>query len=621
MEITENVTFGLLKTAVDVHTMGLSTIANILRDCGYKVIIAPIEVMEALNEPQKINNQSLISHWIRTNNVGSIGFSYRLDPNDGYNYFSWLYSIIKSEKLLAEDGGSIVQVSFSGLPDTCELVKRIFGDDVILFPGDETPIESLKKYGVPDRLIPDTFIQIHPYDQSLLDFGKTYIESDKYKYILPLDHGGYKEYGTDKDTFVSRLNYCKSKQTLPLIRLHAGPYSPNRIEAIKEFEDWCKNLAKSKLLDILSIGSSQLTQSNFGEDWDKQGLHNGGGIPVNSEQEYRMIRNAAKPMLVRTYSGTKNVPWLAEMHERTLNISWHALSYWWFCELDGRGKNTLLENLKEHIEATKYIAETGKPLEPNVPHHFAFRGSDDISFIVSGYLAAKTAKFYGITHLILQDMLNTPKYTWGIQDIAKGRVLLKLVRELEDSKFKVSLQTRAGLDYFAPDLDKAKVQLAAVTAMMDDLEPDNPNSPEIIHVVSYCEAVRLATPELMKESIKITLGALDEYRSLRKKNLTWNTKSDKDILYRTKCLMQEARDAIKILEENIKDLYSPQGLYKVFSDGFFPVPFMLDPEKKYPNAIKWQTAILNGGVYVIDDKGNPIDTKKRYNQIIAEYDK
>ena len=97
--------------------------------------------------------------------------------------------------------------------------------------------------------------------------------------------------------------------------------------------------------------------------------------------------------------------------------------------------------------------------------------------------------------------------------------------------------------------------------------------------------------------------------------------SDKDTQCRTECLIQEARDAIRILEENICDLYTPKGLYKVFTDGFFPVPFMLDTDKKYPNATKWQTAIFNGGVIVIDDNGNPIDTKTRYNQIITSYDR
>jgi hypothetical protein len=39
---------------------------------------------------------------------------------------------------------------------------------------------------------------------------------------------------------------------------------------------------------------------------------------------------------------------------------------------------------------------------------------------------------------------------------------------------------------------KAKAQLAAVTAMMDDIEPQDEGSPQIIHVVSYSEAFRLA---------------------------------------------------------------------------------------------------------------------------------
>ncbi len=105
-------------------------------------------------------------------------------------------------------------------------------------------------------------------------------------------------------------------------------------------------------------------------------------------------------------------------------------------------------------------------------------------------------------------MLNTPKYTWGIQDLAKGRAMLKLVRELEDENFMNELTKPSWTRLFSPDLRKAKVQLAAITALMDDIEPDNPNtSPEIIHVVSYSEAVRLATPDIIEDSIKITLGA------------------------------------------------------------------------------------------------------------------
>lgn len=615
MELKENTIFGFMKPEVDVHILGMSTMTNILRECGFTVKIAPSDVMKALEDITKINNSSLVCKWIRDNNINVVSYSYRLDPQEGRDYFCSFISQIKYNKLLKADGGPVETLSFAGLPDTCNLIKAVLDDQIIFFPGDETPVESLAKYNVPPRLYPKSYSMIHEYDKSLQDFASRFIESDQYKYITPPDHYGYKSCGTAHDSFVDRLAYCKEHNTLPIIRVHAGPYSPDRINAVKEYLSWTKELAASRLLDVLSIGSSQLTQQHFGENWD--GLHNGGGVPINSEIEYRQIAEAAKPMLVRTYAGTKNVPWMASMHERSLNISWHALSFWWFCQLDGRGDNSVLDNLKEHIEAIKYIASTGKPLEPNVPHHFSFRGGDDITYIVSGFLAAKTAKRYGIRHLILQNMLNTPKYTWGIQDIAKGRAMLKLVRSLEDDSFKVSLQCRAGLDYFSPDLDKAKVQLAAITAMMDDIEPCNPNSPEIIHVVSYSEAVRLATPDIIKESIKITLGALKAYRLQKSLGKTFNTIENDDIRNRFEELYDEARKAIEFLEKSFPNLYTPEGLYKVYEMGFLPTPFIFDPLNKFPNTTKWNTTIINGGVKVVDEDGKPIDTLKRYRTIMC----
>lgn len=615
MELKEDTVFGFLKPEVDVHILGMSTMANVLRECGFTVRIAPIDVMKASEDIQKVNNVSLVAKWIKDNKISVLAYSYRLDPVDGFNFFSAFINQLKEYKLLSKDGGTIELISFAGLPDTCELIKNTFKDNVIIFPGDESPIESLKKYHVPPRLFSKAYTLIHEYDKSLFEFADKFIESEKYKKITAPDHYGYASCGTNSDCFIDRLNYCKSKKSLPIIRVHAGPYSPDRLDAIKEYLNWTKQLAQTRLLDVLSIGSSQLTQQHFGENWE--GLHNGGGVPINSEIEYQRIAKTAKPMLIRTYAGTKNVPWMAKMHERSLNISWHALSYWWFCKLDGRGDNTVIENLKEHIEAIKYIASTGKPLEPNVPHHFSFRGGDDVTYIVSAYLAAKTAKKNGIRHLILQNMLNTPKYTWGIQDIAKGRAMLKLVRGLEDCDFKVSLQTRAGLDYFAPNLDKAKVQLAAITAMMDDIEPDNPNSPEIIHVVSYSEAVRLATPPVIEESIKITLGALKEYRLKKSLGLTYDTHRDQDIKDRFESLYTEAKEAIEILERNIPNLYTADGLYTVYELGFLPTPYIFDPEKLFPNATRWNTAIINGSVKVVDENGKPIETTKRYRQILG----
>ena len=605
--------FGFVKPVVDVHTMGIYTIANLLRDCGYKVHLAKDDVNAALENIQKVNNYSLVKRWILDKGITRIGFSYRLDPTEGCDYFMALYTHLKDDKMFVSDGGPLTEISFAGLPDTCDLVKAKTDGKILVFPGNEPPIQSLRMYGVPEDILPKSIVNDSQYDGMIWDFAKKLVESQKYLLEPAQNHYGYPACGTDHDTYLARLQYAKEKGSLPIIRTHSGPYNPNRLEALKEYNSWCEDLAKSKLLDVLSIGSSQLTQSNFGENWN--GLANGGGVPVNSEIEYRVIKEKSSPMLVRTYSGTKNVPRLAQIHERALNISWHALSFWWFNELDGRGKNSLLDNLKEHFETVRYIATTGKPVEPNVPHHFAFRGADDVSYIVSGYLAAKACKLLGAKHLFLQNMLNTPKYTWGIQDLAKGRVMLKLVRELEDSTFSISLQSRAGLDYFAPDLEEAKIQLAAVTCLMDDIEPDN-NSPEIIHVVNYSEAVRLATPPIIKESIQITLNALHEYRLARALGKVPNMKYDKDVQYRYEALMYEARAAIKLLEDNIPNLYTPEGFAKVFEEGFLAVPYLMDQQHKYPRATMWKTAIKNGGISVVDDDGKIIPTEDRYHYII-----
>ena len=613
-KVTAGDVFGFVKTKVDVHTMGVYTMANLLRDCGYKVVIAKDDVSYAIEQLQKVNNYSLFKHWIVSNNINRIGFSYRMDPQDGCDYFMTMFEMLLADNMLVEQGGPIKGISFAGLPDACKLVEQKTCGQVLVFPGNESPMESLQMYGIPEDLLSKSLTNDNPYDKMRWDFAKALVESEQWKLELPQDHYGYKECGTDNDSYIARLHYAKNRHSLPIIRTHSGPYYENREEALKEYNSWCDELSKSRLLDVLSIGSSQLTQSNFGENWD--GKSNGGGVPVNSELEYKVIKEHSKPMLVRTYSGTKNVPELARVHERALNISWHALSFWWFNELDGRGNNSLLDNLKEHFEAVRYIVTTGKPVEPNVPHHFAFRGADDITYIVSGFLAAKAIKKLGASHLILQNMLNTPKHTWGVQDLAKGRAMIKLVRELEDDHFKVSLQTRGGLDYFAPDLDEAKIQLAAVTCMMDDLEPENDNSPEIIHVVNYSEAVRLATPPIIKDSIKITLSALHSYRIARKKGIVPNMQYDADVKYRYEALLYEAREAIKLLEKYIPNLYTPEGFALVFKEGFLAVPYLMDQDNKWPKATMWKTAIKNGGISVVDDDGNIIPTEDRYRYII-----
>ena len=607
--------FGLVRPAVDAHTLGIISVEQILHDCGFATVVADAATCEAFGTPQSPTSAAAIERWLRENRVTVLGFSYRLDPQEGPAVFERLVHELKSRRLLVAQGGPIGALYFAGLPTACRIVKERVPEANGVFCGDETPAETLGILGVNAKAIPNELAEGISYDEARLAFGRDLIQRGQYLAVEPVDRSGYEGFGTKADTLIARVQDARERRLPPVMRAHVGPYLPNRAEAVGQFLDWTRRLAASGHLDVLSIGTSQLTQSDFGTDWgDKP---NGGGVPLNSPEELAAVWQAARPMLVRAYAGTRNIPALAQTHEETIHIAWHALSLWWFCRIDGRGPYSVRENLQQHVETLQYIATTGKPFEPNVPHHFAFRGADDVTYIVSAVLAAKLAKSLGIRHLILQNMLNTPKYTWGIQDLAKSRAMLRLVRELEDDRFRVILQPRGGLDYFSPDLDKAKAQLAAVTAMMDDIEPNDPHSPQIIHVVSYSEASHLADPAVVNESIQITRRALEEYRTLRRRGLVDNMAKHPEVAARTEILMAQAAVVLGQIEAMVPQPYTAEGLYRVFASGFLPVPYLWECRDEFRHAVAWQTRVIRGAVEVVDEQGRPLPVADRMRQVVA----
>jgi hypothetical protein len=608
-KVGHNDVVGLVKPAIDAHTLGILSFAQILRDCGIHVEIADDAVGEEIDTMAERGSIDALIRWIRAKNIDVLGFSYRLDPERGVEVFARLVGVLQQAKLLVKDGGPLRALWFGGLPPACErVVQRVPFVDAV-FRGDETYQEILGNLGLPAHLVPEQASAELAYDKARLEFGAEIVRNRAYLDVSPVDRSGSFGFGTRGERVADRVRHGMTHKLPPLMRAHVGPYAEDRAQAVALFLDWTARLAKGGLLDVLSVGSSQLTQSNFGEDWSD--LPNGGGVPINSAEEYRKVWQAARPMLVRTYAGTKRVPRMAKMHEEALDICWHALSLWWFSKLDGRGENGVMRNLEEHFETLRHIASSGKPMEPNVPHHFAFRGSDDIGYIVSGYVAAKAARSQGIRTLILQTMLNTPKYTWGIQDLAKARALRMLVRELEGPDFAVILQPRGGLDYFSPDMEKARAQLAAVTMLMDDIEPDSETSPQIIHVVSYSEGVRLADPEVVEESVRITRYALSEYRQLKKRGDMPEYGKLPIVEARTKHLYDEARRMIDFIEATIPDTYSPRGLYAMMKGGVFPLPWLSACREEFEEAVNQPVLFMHGGVQTVDLEGKPLSVRQR----------
>lgn len=603
--------FALIKPAIDAHTLGLNTLAELLRECGYEVVLSPPAIAEAIGQIKYQSQRRQFVEWLQEQNISHVGVSYRLDPEQAVELVGYLVHELLNGRMFAHQGGPLRGFYFAGLKGACLKIDQEYHGLVKTFQGGETTQETLLKLGIPEERIPFSLMAGSAYDEDRLAFGRELIKKGDYAKVRPFPQGkSYAEFGGKKDSLEKRYASLGESPQRPLFRAHAGPYTN-----VKEFLGWVENLARAGFLDILSIGTSQLSQSNFGEDWGER--PNGGGVPINSAQEYAEIWNHSRPLLVRTYAGTKDIPKLAALYEKTINICWHALSFWWFNQLDGRGPYSLLENLHQHFQTAEWIAQSGKPLEANVSHHFAFRGSDDLSYVVSAYLTAKLAKRKGIRTFILQNMLNTPRQTWGIQDLAKSRALLLLTKSLEDQNFKVFLQPRAGLDYFSPNLEEAKAQLAAVTALMDDIDPRNETSPPLIHVVSYSEGSHLATPAIINESIQITYHALERYRDLRQRGMVSDQSTNELVQERTAKLLKEAQTLIKVIEEHIPQVYTAEGFYKVFMSGFLPIPYLWTKGEEYKHACHWNTRYIQGGIVVVDGQGEPISLETRIDYALS----
>ncbi len=612
--------YAFLKPAIDAHTLGLISAAELLGDCGFQVEIAPHPIQEAIVRYRDDHSLDQVIDWLQTSGARYFALSYRLDGRDAAMMLGRLIHRASKQKLFRGQGGRLEQIYYAGLPDACSLVEEEFNERVLCFAGGESARETLLRLAVPEELIPEDLKEAGEYEESLLDFGRDLIRRQDYQSEKPAARS-YADMGTKKDSLEKRLQASRSGSYEPIMRAHVGPYDAaiSRRENVELFLRWTGELAATSYLDVLSIGSSQLTQSRFGDSWDS--LVNGGGVPLATPEEFREVWQAARPMLCRTYAGTRDLSKLASMYEETIHIAWHAMSIWWFNRLDERGPYSLYESLRQQLDAIRLIAGYGTPFEANVSHHFAFRGSDDVSYIVSAYLAAKYAKSVGIRTFVAQNMLNTPRSTGGLTDLAKSRAFLRLLNQLRDSNFSIVHQPRAGLDYFKPDLNEAKAQLAAVSALMDDIDPANEWSPPMIHVVSYSEAAHLADPAVINESIRITKYAIKAWREERKKGHTPDVLHQAYLKDLEEELYQSAKHLIESMEQSIPNLYSPEGFYLLFAAGYLPVPYLWRDQEEFEGAVSWKTKAGRGRIRLVSQEDRPLTDRERTDLALTNLEK
>ncbi len=171
--------YGLVKSALDAHTLGISSVAQLLQECGYTVFISDATIAESVDKISNRSSFEIFKKWITDNKITHVGFSYRLDPTQALESFVKLVRQIENDQSLSlTKGGLLKEIYFAGLPESCNLVDKEFRGRFKTFFGDETPMETLQKLGVPESRIPRTIRESAVYDELRLSFGEKLIREE-----------------------------------------------------------------------------------------------------------------------------------------------------------------------------------------------------------------------------------------------------------------------------------------------------------------------------------------------------------------------------------------------------------------------------------------------------------
>lgn len=410
----------------------------------------------------------------------------------------------------------------------------------------------------------------------------------------------YKEKKNYPNSLPERIAF---KHPYPLIRHHIG------LQTMEETIEEIEKLADSELLDIISLAPDQNCQQYFFEHDKMDSAQDGaGGAPIRSKADFRKLYRASRRgnyPLVRCYSGTTHILAFSELLKETINNAWAAIPLFWYSELDRRSERNLLDAITENMEGIKWNADHSVPVEVNDAHQWELRYAHDSLAVAIAYLSAYVAKKHGVKWYVQQYMMNTPPHLSPKMDIAKAIAKQELVESLEDECFIPYRMIRTGLLSFPADPDSAKGQLAASMFYASYLNP------HIIHVVSYCEAVRRAASKEILESVKMVRKA----HSLAAKGL-FDAKNDVDIRNRVNLLKEEAEIILRKIKEisNAKNdpLSDPQTLYIAVKTGILDA-VGLQANKIAKGNIK--VGVIDGAYEAIDDNGSVLREKERLKRL------
>lgn len=313
--------------ANDPHTEGMHQAAKIAKLAGIEcVLLQPsIDLKDLCKAIKKYHPRY-------------IGMSYRLTPEIGCIELEKAINYMYFEGVIRDTDD--VKICFSGLPKTIEMLKNKIAHFPLKVELCEQYSDALDRaketiafFDIRDReKVLDTLKEeIVPKGIELLDeLADEIVCNDNYKNEPPL------RIPSDKALVDYTLRIQESP--IPVLRTHFGIPDKTIIPTIEGI----KEIADARVIDEVSLGSSDLSQRYFGHPEMFDGKKNDGGVPYKTPQDlhdlFLATRRGNFPSLKPYCHVTDLVNFIHTCLETgALQGAHQAVPLFWFNEMDGRG--------------------------------------------------------------------------------------------------------------------------------------------------------------------------------------------------------------------------------------------------------------------------------------------
>lgn len=465
-----------------------------------------------------------------------IGLSYRQNENVAVaELFKVVNFLFTSGLVKPEDD---VKILFAGLPKTIEILESKIAElplKVTLCRNSANVLDRVTEtvdffdiWKDREGIIQRVYEELVPKGIEIFDqLADEAVSGDNYKNEPPLEIPSPK---ACKD-YITRIK----ESEFPVLRSHFGIPAPDIMPTVEGI----KQLAEARVLDEVSLGSSDLSQRYFGHPEMFERLKNDGGVPYKDFNDLVALYQASRH---GNFPGVKpycHVVDLVKFAHQCLDAGMlrgvhQAVPLFWFNELDGRGPAIVRESIKEHFACVRELAKEGIPVEMNDPNQWSSRWAHDTVIVTSYALISAVMTMCGVDNMVLQMQFNKPKETGDYADLAKMTAGLEMARRVSMARKNpagILRETRTGIESLSSDMNLAKWQLARSTFLQMCVDP------HIIHIVSYCEANYAARPADIIDSSRLIRRAVRIFRE-----------NKEDILKYTKDPIVEERRSFLINE-------------------------------------------------------------------------